>query len=265
MEVKQIMIASKRKIQIGFTIIEVMIAVMVSSILIAAVYQTFHSQQRSYTMQNEAVAMEQNLRGSLYLLTKELRSAGYNPMQTPTDSSDPTKNFRFVTSFPTPNNLFTVNYADAHFTVAFTLDTDGSGGIESNRNEQIAYKFDKDTKTLQRFNDMQADITKKWEIVASNIEAVYFVYYDQSRTVTTNQASIEYVEISLLVRMAKQDSKYKNETVYKTNKGVKLCLEVMKPATDKCPNDSFGDHYHRRLLTTTIQIRNKLFEPNTSS
>ena len=77
--------------------------------------------------------MEQNLRGSLYLLTKELRSAGYNPMQETID------NFRFVTSFPAPNNLFTVNYADDHFTVAFTLDTDGSGGIESNRNEQIAY------------------------------------------------------------------------------------------------------------------------------
>src|SRR5215470_14674229 len=95
---KKIMIASKRKTQSGFTIIEVMIAVMISSILIAAVYQTFHSQQRSYAMQSEAAAMEQNLRGSLYLLTKELRSAGYNPQQTPTDSSVSTTNFRLVTS-----------------------------------------------------------------------------------------------------------------------------------------------------------------------
>ena len=210
--------------------------------------------------------MEQNLRGSLYLLTKELRSAGYNPKHKTND------NFRFVTSFPAPNNLFTVNYdgsgsieSNAHFTVAFTLDTDGSGGIESNRNEQIAYKFDKDTKTLQRFNDMQVDITKKWEIVASNIEAVYFVYYDQSRTVTTNQASIEYVEIAMLARTGKQDSKYTDTTVYTNKEGVKLCPEVMKPATNKCPNDSFGDHYRRRLLTTTIQIRNKIIPPITAS
>src|SRR5262250_4033578 len=100
MEVKHIMRISKRKTQSGFTIIEVIVAMAISSVLITAVYQTFHSQQRSYTMQNEAAAMEQNLRGSLYLLTKELRSAGYNP------NPETIENFRFVTSFPAPNNLF---------------------------------------------------------------------------------------------------------------------------------------------------------------
>jgi type IV pilus assembly protein PilW len=255
MEVKQVMIASKRKTQNGFTIIEVMIAMVISSVLITAVYQTFHSQQRSYTMQNEAAAMEQNLRGSLYLLTKELRSAGYNPQHENND------NFRFVTSFPAPNNLFTVNYdgsggieSNAHFTVAFTLDTDGSGGIESNRNEQIAYKFDKNTKTLQRFNDSQPDITEKWEIVSSNIDAIYFMYYDKDKTITADPTNIEYVEISMLARTGKQDSKYTDTTVYKNKEGVKLCPQV----NDVCVNDSFGDHYRRRLLTTTIQIRNKL-------
>jgi prepilin-type N-terminal cleavage/methylation domain-containing protein len=115
---KTIMMAYKRNTQNGFNIIEVMIAVAISSVLTTTVYQTFHSQQRSYTMQSEAAAMEQNLRGGLYLLSKELRSAGYNPQQTPTDSSAPTTNFRFVTSFPAPNNLFAVNYAnDPDFSV----------------------------------------------------------------------------------------------------------------------------------------------------
>jgi prepilin-type N-terminal cleavage/methylation domain-containing protein len=103
MEIKRTMLAYRRNTRNGFTVIEVMIAMAISSVLVAAVYQTFHSQQRSYTMQSEAAAMEQNLRGSLYLLTRELRSAGYNPTQATTD------NFRFVTSFPAPNNLFTVN------------------------------------------------------------------------------------------------------------------------------------------------------------
>ena len=123
------MLAYKRNTKKGFTILEVMIAVALSSVLLTAVYQTFHSQQRSYTMQSEAAAMEQNLRGSLYLLTKELRSAGYNPTQATTDD------FRFVTSFPAPNNLFTVNYADDHFTVAFTLDTDGNGVVHRIKQE----------------------------------------------------------------------------------------------------------------------------------
>ena len=236
------MIAYKRNTQKGFTILEVMIAVAISSVLIAAVYQTFHSQQWSYIMQSEAAAMEQNLRGGLYLLTRELRSAGYNPTQATTND------FRFVTSFPAPNNLFVVNYATDHSIVAFTLDTDGNGAIASapNRNEQIAYRFNNAQKTLERFNDMQADPTQKWEIVASNIDAVYFTYFDQNSNITTDPADIEYVEISLLARMGKKDSKYTNTKVYTNKEGVNLC-----PACT-------GDHYHRRLLTTTIQIRNRL-------
>src|SRR5215467_5410208 len=238
MEVKPIRIAPKRKTQTGFTIIEVMIAVAISSVLVTAVYQTFHSQQRSYTMQSEAAAMEQNLRGSLYLLTKELRSAGYNPSQATTSD------FRFVTSFPTPNNLFTVNYATDHSIVAFTLDTDGNGAIAStpNNNEQIAYRFNNTQKTLERFND----ITHQWEIASSNIDAVYFTYFDQSKAITTNPANIEYIEISLLARTGKPDSKYTNTHVYTNKEGANLCPACV------------GDHYHRRLLTTTIQIRNKL-------
>ena len=246
MEVTQTMMTYRRNTRTGFTVIEVMIAMAISSVLVAAVYQTFHSQQRSYTMQSEAAAMEQNLRGSLYLLTRELRSAGYNPTQATTN------NFRFVTSFPAPNNLFTVNYATNHFMVAFTLDNDGSGAIEPSKNEQIAYKFDNATKTLQRFNDTQDDMTKKWEIVASNIEAVYFSYYDRNKSITPDPVNIEYIEISLLARMAKQDSKYKDNTVYTTKDNVKLC-----PLVRTCPNEYFDDHYHRRLLTTTIQLRNR--------
>src|SRR5215510_7986627 len=222
MEVKHIMLASKRKTQSGFNLIEVMVAVAISSVLITAVYQTFHSQQRSYTMQNEAAAMEQNLRGSLYLLTKELRSAGYNSKLTPTDSSVPTTNFRLVTSFPAPDNLFTVNYANDHSLVAFTLDADSSGFIESNKNEQIAYQFNNAQKTLERFND----ITHQWEIASSNIDAVYFRYFDQNKiSLNTNDpANIAYVEISLLARTGKLDSKYTNTHVYTNKEGVNICV-----------------------------------------
>ena len=94
-----------------------------------------------------------------------------------------------------------MNYTTDHSIVAFTLDTcDGTdvcGVIEPNRNEQIAYRFNNAQKTLERFNDTQADPTKKWEIVASNIDAVYFTYFDQNNTITTNPANIEYVEVSI--------------------------------------------------------------------
>jgi hypothetical protein len=45
---------------------------------------------------------------------------------------------------------------------------------------------------------MQADITKKWEIVSSNIDAVYFRYLDQNQEKANNPADIAYVEIGCL-------------------------------------------------------------------
>ena len=188
--------------------------------------------------------MEQNLRGALYLLTRELRSAGYNPQQTPTDSSEPTKNFRFVTSFPAPNNLFTVDYAKNQ-SVAFTLDTNGNGRIDSGFNEQIAYRFNSVKKTLERFNDdPNINASDKWEAVATNIDAVYFTYFDKDNNPTTIPANFRYIEVSLLARMEQPDNKYTNTTVYKNKEGVNLCPSCT------------GDHYRRRLLTTTIQLRN---------
>jgi type IV pilus assembly protein PilW len=239
MEVKRPMIPYRRNIQHGFTIIEVMIAMVISSALITAVYQTFHSQQQSYLMQSGTAAMQQNLRGGMYLMNRELRSAGYNPAKVITNYVS------FVTNFPAPNNFVSdVNYATDHSMVAFTLDANGNGAIDPSSNEQIAYRFnndpDPDKKALERFNA----IGHKWETVATNIDAVYFAYFDQNNNLTTNPANIRYIEVSLLARMAQRDNKYTNTTVYKNKQGVDLCPSCL------------GSHYHHRLLTTTIQLRN---------
>jgi len=81
MEVKRIMMPYGGNRQHGFTVIEVMLATVIASVLVTAVYQTFHSQQRSYLMQSGTAAMQQNLRGGMYLMNRELRSSGYNPLR----------------------------------------------------------------------------------------------------------------------------------------------------------------------------------------
>ena len=245
MEVKRIMMPYRGNRQHGFTVIEVMLATVIASVLITAVYQTFHSQQRSYLMQTGTAAMQQNLRGSMYLMNRELRSAGYNPTKLITNYVS------FVTNFSAPNNFVSdVNYANDHSIVAFTLDTNGNGAIDPSSNEQLAYRFNKPDATkpgaLERFNA----IGHTWEVVATNIDAVYFAYFDQNNTLTTNPANIRQIEVSLLARMEKKDDKYTNMTVYKNKHGDTLCPIAA------CPNGYFGDHYHRRLLTTTIQLRN---------
>ena len=67
------------KIQNGFSLIEIMVAMAISSIVITAMYEIFYSQQRSYINQDQVAEMQQNLRAGSYLMTKEIRSAGFDP------------------------------------------------------------------------------------------------------------------------------------------------------------------------------------------
>jgi prepilin-type N-terminal cleavage/methylation domain-containing protein len=61
----------------GVTLIELMIALVMSSIIIAALYRVFISQQRTYTVQEQVVDMQQNVRGSINRMMSEIRMAGF--------------------------------------------------------------------------------------------------------------------------------------------------------------------------------------------
>jgi len=61
----------------GMTLIELLVALSVSGILIAGVYRTFVSQQHTFTVQEQVVDMQQNVRLSITRMTRELRMAGF--------------------------------------------------------------------------------------------------------------------------------------------------------------------------------------------
>jgi len=61
----------------GVTLIELLIALVLSSILTAALYRAFISQERTYTVQDQVAEMQQNIRVAMGQMTKEIRMAGY--------------------------------------------------------------------------------------------------------------------------------------------------------------------------------------------
>lgn len=61
----------------GLTLIELLIALIISGILIGALYRTFIGQQKTYTVQEQVVDMQQNLRAGLNKMVKEIRMAGF--------------------------------------------------------------------------------------------------------------------------------------------------------------------------------------------
>jgi prepilin-type N-terminal cleavage/methylation domain-containing protein len=229
-----------KKYNKGFSLVELMIAIAVGSIVVGAIYQLFNTQQRVYLAQENVVEMQQNLRAGLYLLTTELRMAGFDPGET--------GNFGFVTDFSPPNDILDtdIDYAANNNIIAFTVDDNEDGLVQANDNEMIAYRFNDAEKSLERYRWVKDDGTafRNWEAVATNVDALDFVYVDRSGNITINPVSIHAVELTILVRTKEKDNHYKNTQIYQNKRGVNIC-----PA---CINDS----YRRRLLSTTIRIRN---------
>ena len=66
-----------RRSEAGYSLIEVMSALVILSIAMTAVFATFISQQKSFTVQNRVAEMQQNLRQAVEYMSRGIRLAGY--------------------------------------------------------------------------------------------------------------------------------------------------------------------------------------------
>ncbi len=65
----------------GVTLIELLIALVISGILIAGIYRTFIHQHRTHTTQEQVADMQQNVRVAINRMMKEIRMAGFGNLQ----------------------------------------------------------------------------------------------------------------------------------------------------------------------------------------
>ena len=61
----------------GLTLIELLVAMAISAVLIAAIYRTFIWQQKTYVVQEQVVDMQQNVRVAINRMMREIRMAGF--------------------------------------------------------------------------------------------------------------------------------------------------------------------------------------------
>ena len=61
----------------GLTLIELMVALVISTLIIAALYRTFVGQQKTYIVQEQVVEMRQNQRAAVSNMMRELRMTGF--------------------------------------------------------------------------------------------------------------------------------------------------------------------------------------------
>ena len=174
----------------GFTLVEIMVTLAIMAVVMAGVYLTFYSQQKSYTVQEQVAEMQQNLRGAMYLMSKEIKMAGCNP------------------TGQAQAGIVTA----AADSISFTMDLwgkstdDPPNGSISNPNENITYALanisgDQAMEIIRTDNNSGIGP----QVVAENIDSLNFVYLDSNGNVTTDLLRIRSVQITVVAKTDKAD------------------------------------------------------------
>jgi type IV pilus assembly protein PilW len=214
----------------GFTIVELLVAMVVALLALGAIYSTFLNQHKSYVVQEETAAMNQNLRIALFYMQREIRMAGCDPTGN--------ANARIITADAT-----SINFTED---VKGDLDESDPDGDTEDANEDITYCL--------KANNLVKNTGGGNQMVVRNIDALDFVYLDGSSppNVLNPEGSsvpdeslgqIRSVEVTMVARTDRVTLASQNKNAYFNQRGWK----VLGPQ---------NDNFSRRRLTVWIKCRN---------
>ncbi len=148
----------------GFTLIELMLAMLAGLLLIAAMYMLFRSSSRSYVVLQEQIKNRQDVRAVVSMMMQEIRMAGLNPSRNATCAGIKGAN---ATSFH------------------FTYDYDGDGLCE----KDFDYRYDADAKKLTR----QESGKGGYQPVAYDIASVLFGYMADDGSISSRPQDMKRI------------------------------------------------------------------------
>lgn len=191
----------------GFSLIELLIAMGVGLIVLAASYEFFAEQNKAYKVQEQVAEMQQNVRTAMETMIREIRMAGFDPA-----GAAPTPGIMTATS---ATIRFTQNITSTN--PPYAPDTD-----VLDPNEDITYFLGETgyPHRLIRYARERTSATSASSlqnaILADNIQSVTFQYYDAGDAVTAVLANIRKIQITLVGRTSKPDPDYVPNGGYRT-------------------------------------------------
>lgn len=170
----------------GFTIIEMLIALLITAIILAVVYDTFVSQRNVLRTQELITEMHQNVRATISMILSEIKLAGLSPLEVEFDGI-----------IYSPDQL------------QIRIDMTGNGDTLDS-NEDITYKFDPNTLEILRRTGGGG-----FQTFAENIQNFAFEYYDANYNKTTQSDNISTIKITIVGRTSSPDPDFPQNNGYR--------------------------------------------------
>ena len=170
----------------GFSLVELLVALGVGMIALAAFYGVFTIQNKRFNIEEQVAEMQQNVRAGVETITMDVRMAGYDPAGV--------ANFSGITVSSTQLEL--------------KFDLDGNGAIAGA--EDVIYKFDSANKRITR------NIGGGDQPFMENVQAFTFAYLDSAGNVTNTSSLVRQIRISITGKTNKPDPAYTANGGYRT-------------------------------------------------
>jgi type IV pilus assembly protein PilW len=179
----------------GFTLVEMMVSIGIGMVVIAAVTTTFMSQTKIYNAQEQVNEMEQNARGALDVITRELKMAGYKANTGPVYGL----------------GALGVNLDSTKLVIEADLNSDNSIDGTAGSQERISYAYNNSTNQItRRLGSGTSDV------FADNITAFNFTYLKSDGSTATLASDIRQVAVEITARTAAPDPNYSANGGYRT-------------------------------------------------
>jgi type IV pilus assembly protein PilW len=143
----------------GVTLIELLVSFVICGIVIGAIYRLFIVQTRAYTVQDQVVEVQQNVRSAMEIMLRDLRMTGYD--------DDSTASKAAGIDIPTPIAVFT----DGSITVNYEYYDSVAAQYQRHT---VAYSLVAGNLVRQRDRNPPGDSTT--ETLLENVDALAFTY-----------------------------------------------------------------------------------------
>lgn len=180
--------------QSGFTLVELLIVTMLSSLLLTGVVMLFTTASRTYSGEDIKASARQDARAAFDLMITDLTMAGFNPTQSANFTA-------FAVSSPAPIGS-TIDATQIRIFMDLPANpadvTTADGNITIGSNEDITYSLN------------GTDLQRNGQTVIPNVTNLSFTYRDSNGVVTATAADIRQIDVTMTVQASAPDPRTGN-------------------------------------------------------